>query len=119
MSSPVSAPYCRAVLWGEADPEQFLPPLQRVLEVSVAWLVMPSKNPVEQLQRSAGHAAVVDACRTPAGGVAATGQEAQARCEAILVQNLVLSPPWRLMDTGHEIVASTHNEVFDFGRFGS
>lgn len=63
MSSPVSAPYCRAVLWGEADPEQFLPPLQRVLEVSVAWLVMPSKNLVEQLQRSAGHAAVVDACR--------------------------------------------------------
>lgn len=51
------------MLWGEADPEQFLPQLQRLLEVSVACLVVPSKNPVEQLQRGAGHAAVVDSCR--------------------------------------------------------
>lgn len=62
MTSPVNAPSLRCVLWGEAHPAQLPPQLQRVPEVSVACLVAPSTNPVVQLQRGAGQAAVADPC---------------------------------------------------------
>lgn len=50
MRSSVNFPsVCDVVIEGEVDPEQFLPHLQRVVEVPVACLTVPNKNPVEQL----------------------------------------------------------------------